>query len=108
MQAVHILVWAVVLRIPLYLFNVSVPLPALPPAPTAYSAMQAAARHDPQSLVWDERSIAGHPFVISFGPLACTRELCWYLTLNNASTALPVDEVPVAPGDVIEWRYLAL
>jgi hypothetical protein len=101
---VAIEVHAVVLGIPTVVFNVSVPLTA---ATTAYAAMQRAAE-DPTALVFDERPIGGHPFIISFGPLPCTRERCWYLSVNGRNASSPVDEVQVTAGDVVRWDYLTL
>jgi hypothetical protein len=103
---VAILVWATILGVPVYLFNVSAPFNAS--SPSAYAAMLAARDRDPSSLVFDERSVGGHPFVVSFSQLPCTHARCWYFTVNNESTGAPIDEARAGPGDVVEWRYLAL
>ena len=99
-------VHAVVLGVPTVVFNVSVPVDPRAPT-TAYAVMQRAAE-DPQALVFEQRAIGGHPFIISFGPLPCTRERCWYYTINGRSGALAVDEAPLSAGDVLRWDYLAL
>jgi len=102
--AVAIEVHAVVLGVPTLLYNASVPLGA---PITAFAAMTRAAE-DPRALVFDTRTIGGHPFVISFGPLPCTREKCWYYRVNGKNGTVAVDEAVVSAGDVLRWDYLAL
>jgi len=98
---------AVLLGIPSVVYNVSVPLS--PHSHTSvYAAMQNASQRDPLSLVFEERLISGHPFVISFGPLPCTRERCWYYSVNNVPGTSAIDEALVEAGDVVRWDYLKL
>ena len=102
--AVAIEVHAVVLGVPTLLYSASVPLGA---PTTAFAAMTRAAE-DPRALVFDARTIGGHPFIISFGPLPCTREMCWYFAVNGKNGTVAVDEAVVSAGDVLRWDYLAL
>jgi hypothetical protein len=104
---VAIEVHAVILGVPSVVYDARVQVDPGAPALSAYVAMQRAAE-DPLALVFDERPIGGHPFVISIGPLPCTRERCWFYTINGRNVSRPIDDAVVGPGDVIRWDYLAL
>ena len=104
---VAIEVHAVVLGVPVAVYSASVPLGAGAPTISAFAAMTRAAE-DPQALVFDQRPIGGHPFVISIGPLPCTRERCWFFSVNGNNGTVPVDEATLTAGDVLRWDYLAL
>ena len=103
--AVAIEVLAVVLGARTVVYNTSVPVGQQPT--TAFAAMQRAAQ-DPQALLFDWRAIGGHPFILSFGPLPCTRERCWQYSVNGRSGTAAVDEAPLSAGDVLRWEYVAI
>jgi len=45
-------------------------------------------------------------FVEQVGTLANTKEKSWIYFVNGKSGTVAADKQPVAPGDVVEWKYM--